>query len=347
MTQSPCTKGQQEIRSLKTHNLNEGVLVRSDNGEFLAVGSGDGSVKLLRVRGLTKPSVFWHEAHVRGIDFLPGGRRLVAASGDGALRIWDIESGESQRLADATGQEIMTISAQRRGNLIAAAGAAPRVALWDGQSGQVIHEIDVPPGGIAVVAFSSSGRQLAVATRLGRGFLYESGDWTKPRLVIGKREAAVHTLAFSADDRDVVVGYEDGEVHFIDAANGTRRDRSVHVSTIPLALAFCESGNLLAIGTDAGEIYLYDLVSERMRSIIKGHTGRINALATLPGGTTLVSGGRDRELRLWDTASGELLTRLFGHRRQIFSIAVSPDGETIASGGLEGDIRIWRTRPTD
>lgn len=341
------TKEQREIRSLKTHNLTDGVLAASGNGKSLVVGSGDGSIKLLTVSGLTKPSVFWHEAHVRGVDFLSGGRRLVAASGDGALRIWNIDSGASQQLADATGREIMTISAQRRGNLIAAAGVAPCVILCDKESRQVIDEIDVPQSGIVVVAFSPSGRQLAVATRLGGSFLYESDDWTKPRLEIAKREAALHALAFSADDRYIVVGYEDGEIQFIDAANAKRRDPSVHVSTIPLALAFCESGNLLAIGTDAGEIYLYDLVSQRMRSVIKGHTSRVNALATLPGGTTLVSGGRDRELRLWDTASGELITTLFGHRRQIFSIAVSPDGETIASAGLEGDIRIWRTRPTD
>ena len=336
---------QREVRSLMTHNLSDGLLARSENGESLVVGSGDGSIKLLRVSGLTKPSVFWHEAHVRRVAFLPGGRRLVAASGDGALRIWDVETGEPQHLADANGREIMTISAQCRDNLIAAAGVAPRVALWDCESGQVTHEIDVPQGGIRVVAFSSSGRQLAVATDLGGSFLYESHDWTRPRLEIAPREAAVQSLAFSSDDRDIVVGYEDGEVHFIDAADGTRRDQSIHVSAIPRALAFCESGNVLAIGTDVGEIYLYDLGLRRTRSIIKGHTSRINALAPLPGDTTLVSGGRDRELKLWDTASGELLTRLIGHRKQVFSIAVSPDGQTIASGGLEGDIRIWRTRP--
>jgi len=336
-----------EIHSRKTHNLADGVLARSDNGKFLAIGSGDGNVKLLRVRGLTRRSVFWHEAHVRGLAFLPGGRRLVAASGDGALRIWDIQSGKSQRLADATGQEIRAISAQPGGNLIAAAGAAPCVALWEGRSGKLVHEIDVPEGGVAAVAFSSSGRQLAVATRLGRSYLYESGEWAKPRLAIPKREAAVQALAFSPDDRDVVIAYDDGEILFFDAAKGTRRDRSAHAATIPVALACCESGHLLAIGTDTGEIYLYDVAAGRMRSIIKAHSSRINALATLPGGTTLVSGGRDRELRLWDTASGELLTRLLGHRRQIFSIAVSPDGETIASGGLEGDLRIWRTRPME
>ena len=340
------TNKQREIRHLKTHNLAGGVLARSEDGKSLVVGSRDGSIKLLRVDELTKPSVFWHEAHVRGVAFLPSGRRLVAASGDGALRVWDIETGESQHLADATGREIKTISAQRRGNLIAVASVAPRVALWDRESGQIVHEIDVPRGRIAVVAFSSSGRKLTVATELGGSFLYESDDWTRPRLEIAGRKAAVKSMAFSADDRLVVIGYEDGEVHFIDAANGTPRDHSIRVSAIPRALAFCESGNVLAIGTDAGEIYLYDSVAQRTRSIIKAHTGRINALATLPGGTTLVSGGLGRELRLWDTTSGELLTTLFGHRKQVFSIAVSPDGQTIVSGGLEGDIRIWRTRPS-
>ena len=294
-----------------------------------------------------KPCVLWHQAHVRDVDFLPDGRQLVAADGDGVLRIWNIESGESQSLTDPTGQEITTVSAQPGGNLIAAGALAPQVTLWDWQTGQAVQKIGIAEGGSAVVAFSSSGRQLAVATRLGGSLLYEQGDWTKPRLEIAKHEATVHALAFSPDERDVVIGYEDGEVHFIDAANGTRRDHSIHISAIPRALAFCESGNLLAIGTEEGEIYLHDLVSHRTRFVIKGHTSRVNALASLPNGTTLVSGGRDRELRLWDTASGESLTRLSGHHRQVFSIAVSPNGETIASGGLEGDIRIWRTRPTD
>jgi WD40 repeat protein len=333
-----------EIRSFRIHILAGGLLARSHNGKFLAIASGDGSIKILRVADLTRPNVFWHDAHVRGVDFLPDGTRVVAASGDGAMRIWDIQTGESQLLADASGRQITTISAQRQGHLIAVAGVAPRVALWDWQSGKLVHEIGVAEGRIAAVAFSASGRQLAVGTRLGGSFVYESEDWTKPRFEVPAREAGVCALAFSADDRHIAIGYEDGAVHLIDPASGARRGQSADVATIPLALAFCESGNLLAIGTDAGEIHLYDVAARRTRQIIKAHTSRINALATLPGGTTLVSGGRDKELRLWDIASGELLTTLFGHRRQVFSIAVSPDGQTIASGGLEGDVRIWSAR---
>jgi WD40 repeat protein/serine/threonine protein kinase len=339
------TKEQRVIRKLKTHYLSDGVLARSDNGKLLVVGSGDGSVKVLTVSSVKRPNIFWHDQAVRGVAFLPGGTRLVAASVDGALRIWDTRSGESQPLADAHGQGITTMSIQPGGNLIATAGVDPRVALWDTESGKAIREVDVRQGEISVVAFSSSGQRLAVATRYGEAFLYDAADWTEPPLEIPQREAAVQALAFSPDDRDVVVGYEDGEVLVIDAENGTPRGRSIPVSAIPRALAFCKSGQLLAIGTDAGEIHLYNLASQQTRSVIKAHTSRINALAVLPDGTTVVSGGRDKELKLSDTRSGEVLTSLYGHLRQVFSLAVSADGETIASGGLEGDIRIWSARP--
>jgi WD40 repeat protein len=331
-----------EIRKLKTHNLTDGVLARSGNGGFLAIGSGDGSVKLLQVEGLIRPNTFWHDTHVRAVGFLPNDKRLVAADGNGAVRLWNIETGRSQDLASGPSAEITTLSVHPEGRLIAAAGVAPHVALWDVVSGQRLYEIRLAEGGIAAVAFSFSGRQLAIATRHGGSFLYESEDWSKPKWKAAGSEAALHSIAFSPDDRKIVVGYEDGIIHFLDTGDGTQRNPSLHVPAIPLAIIFCGSGNSLAIGTDSGEIYLYDLATGRAPTVIKAHTSRVNSLAVFPGGATLVSGGRDKELRLWDTASGELLTSLFGHVRQVFSISVSSDGQTIASGGLEGDIRIWQ-----
>ncbi len=336
-----------EVRKLKTHNLTDGRLARSGDGGFLAVGSGDGSIKLVRADLVIQPNTFWHEQHVRAVDFLSDGRRLVAADGGGAVRIWDVEKGESLDLSDGPAGEIAAASVQRHGDLVAVADIGRKVYLWDGESGDFIQTIHVPESEIVDIAFSSSGRYLAVATRLGGCFVYESGDWNEPRLKIAGREIPLHALAFSPDDLSIVVSYEDGEVVFVSATDARPRPPSVHVPSIPLALAFCEAGGLLAIGTDSGEIHLYDLQSQNTRSIIKGHTSRVNTLATLPDGMTLVSGGRDKELKLWDTSSGELLTTLSGHVRQVFSISVSPDGQTIASGGLEGDIRVWRSQPGD
>jgi WD40 repeat protein len=118
----------------------------------------------------------------------------------------------------------------------------------------------------------------------------------------------------------------------------------IPVESVPLALAWCEDGDVLAIGTSTNELQLWDVATQSRRATIKAHTSRINALSVFPDGTTLASGGRDRRLQLWDTKSGERLTTLRGHSRQFFSLDVSPDGKTVASGGLAGDVRVWRSQ---
>lgn len=342
-----------EYRSLATHHLAGSVLARSGNGERLAVGSSDASIKVLDASELTRPSVFWHDEAVRSLAFLPDGKHLVAASNDGALIVWDITSGK-QRSAIATGDRITSMSAQTSGELVATAGLSGsskslRVSLWDTKSGKIVDQVLQSQFRI-VISFSSTGQQLAIANLsdpdegTGKILVFDSKDWGKPRFETEEHEGIANALAFSPDDRYIVVGYDNGKVRFIDVSTGVARDHSIHMPTIPRTFAFCEAGTLLAIGTETGEIHLWDVKAQTERNIIKGHTSRINALASLPNGTTIVSCGRDRELKLWDTVSGELLTTLCGHGRQIFCIAVSPSGDTIASGGLEGDIRIWRTR---
>ncbi len=342
-----------EYRTLATHHLAGNALARSGNGERLAVGSSDASIKVLDVSELTRPSVFWHDDAVRSLAFHPDGEHLVAASNDGALIIWDVTNGR-QHSAIATGDRITSMTAQTSGELVATAGligsSKPhRVSLWDTESGKIVDQILESQFRITI-AFSSSGQQLAIATLTdsdegaGKILVFDSTDLSKPQSETGEYEGVVNALAYSPDDRYIVVGYDHGNVRLIDASTGVARDHSIQISTIPRAFTFCESGTVLAIGTETGEIHLWDVKAQTERNIIKGHTSRINALASLPNGTTIVSCGRDRELKLWDTVSGEVLTTLRGHGRQIFCIAVSPSGDTIASGGLDGDIRIWRTR---
>ena len=338
------TASLREIRMLKTHNLTDGVIARSENGDFLAIGSGDGSVKLLRVDFVIQPNTYWHDKHIRGVDFLSDGKRLVAADGGGTVRLWNIETGESQDLSRGPDGEVSAVSVRRQGDLIAVADIEDGVFLWSGEAVDFVSKIEVPDAKIVDLAFSGAGDQLIVVTRQGGVFSYRTNEWSHPTWQTSASEAAAEALAISPDGQNVAVSYDDSSISLLNAADGMQEIELLRVSAVSRVLAFCENGGLLAIGMDSGEIELYDLAANRTRSIIKGHTSRVNAMAILPDGTTLVSGGRDKALRLSDTTSGELLTAMSGHDRQIFSISVSPDGRTIASGGLEGDIRIWRSR---
>lgn len=334
--------GRRELAKVKTHNLSTGRLARSADGKWLAVGSGDGAVKLVRMRSAMRPNVYWHDDSVRAVAFLPEGNQLVAGDIQGNLKIWDFESAESLPLETLSNKPLTTLAIQPRGKLIAAGGGGSLCGLWDRESHKLVDKIDLGEHGVISLAFTPSGRRLALAVRDGPVLIYDVDDWKQPRLKIDQLEAPATAVVFSANERFLIAAHLNGQVNVFDASNGQLREHLLHLRTIPIAMCLCEQGRLLAVGTDAGEIHLWDLASNHSRHVFKGHSGRIASLAPFPKGHTLVSASRDRDLKLWDTASGEPITTLCGHDKQIFSVAVSPDGNTLASGGLLGEVRIWR-----
>jgi WD40 repeat protein/serine/threonine protein kinase len=332
-----------EFRGLNTHSLTFGSLARSANGKFLAIGSGDGSVTRIELDRLTTPAIMWHDSAVREMAFLPDGKRLVTACEKHGLRVWDIATGTSQPLDAESEHPGRRLSVQPDGTLVASVGGGQAVMVWDAATNKLAHELAVAPTGALAVVFSSSGKQLAVATRRGSVRAYETETW-KPQFDGPEREGRANALAYSPDDHLLAVAWDDKSIELLDPATGQAKEPAIELKVEPVALKFCPKQGVLAIGTSVGEILLWDLAQRRQRESIKGHTARINALATLPDGRTLISGGRDRQLKLWDLDSGELITSLSGHLRQVFAIAVSPDGNAIGSGGLEGDVRIWAAR---
>lgn len=334
------TARKQEIRSIDTHSLTAGQLARSANGKSLVIGSGDGSVKVVKLEGLAKPTILWHEEPVRDLEFLSGGTRLVATYDSDVPQIWNLETGESKPFAIGAGRTVKSVSVQPNGKLLAGGGSEPNVVLWDVDSLAVVRELPLPPTGARSVEFSTLGQRLAVATRRGPVHIYQASNWGQPPVEIAP-SGKVNALTFSADDRLLAIASENGSVELFEATNGALRESAIKLKSEPSSLQFCDAGRILAIGTTIGEIHLWETSSHRVRTVIKGHTARINVLATLPNSQTLVSAGRDRILKLWDVPSGELIVPLTGHHRQIFSLTVTSDGKTIASGSLEGDIRIW------
>ncbi len=334
------------IRELPSHFLRFGVLAQSANGKRLAVGSGDGTVKVLRIEDLLTPEILWHEDSVRDVAYLSDQAQLAALSNDGELRIWDTATGQSALLTSVpdAGRPLL----EAAGGRIAAcrvstpAGSPSTITIWDQSTRTLAREIVVATDGIAEVALAPDGRQLAVATQDGTILLYDLTSTANPRELM-LTGSPVTCLLYSSDGRELLAGGEDGTVQLIDAVRGVPRTDRLQFSDTPRSLALCEGGRLLAVGTDMGEIHLWDLASQQSRAVIKGHGGRVTALAVLPNGTTLVSAGRDYALRLWDTRSAEPMTALFGHDKQVFALTISPEGDTIASGGLEGDIRLWRS----
>lgn len=335
----------QELRHLATHGLTQGVLDFLPDGKSLCVGSGDGSIKLLDVPSLLKPTVFWHEADVRHVEFSKDGNTLLAADSGGTVTSWDLVAGTCYTFS-GDGERARVYAIQDSLAHIAVARDDGTVALWDGRTGEIVNSLRSPgSGAITVLEFSPNDRELSVGHRDGALNTFVIADPTESSCVARECEGGVNDLAYSPDGRFIIAAVSNNAVQQITTQSGKDTLWKIPLNSEPLAVTYCEQGETIAIGTSTGELQVWDVATRTRRTTVKAHTSRINVLSVFPNGTTLASGGRDRRLQLWDTTSGERLTTLRGHSRQFFSIAVSSDGKTMASGGLAGDVRVWRSQP--
>ncbi|TAD94417.1 MAG: hypothetical protein EAZ98_19490, partial [Oscillatoriales cyanobacterium] len=79
----------QEIRTLRGHSDYVNSVVISPDGQIIASGSGDNTIKLWNLKtGQEIRTLTGHSAKVNSVSFSPDGNTLVSGSNDGRIKIW-------------------------------------------------------------------------------------------------------------------------------------------------------------------------------------------------------------------------------------------------------------------
>jgi eukaryotic-like serine/threonine-protein kinase len=240
--------------------------------------------------------------------FSSDGRRILACSVDGALRLWGRESGRLIRRLDGREGRLLSVAFSPDGRRALSGGADQVVRLWDLDSGKLVREFPGHSEWIFNVAFSPDGR-LGYSTSGGPDAWHDGLD------------SAVRVW-------DLETG------HVIRKLEG-------HKGRV-FGLAVSPDGHKVLTGGDTSLI-LWDAQSGKSIRRIGGHTGLIGNATFLPGGgLRAVSGSFDRTIRLWDLESGQELHRFLGHPREVTWVAASPDGRRLLSSDYNGhELRLW------
>ena len=141
-------------------DLNRGVAF-SPNGTRLVTGSGccgrdpDGAPKIWDLATGSVLTRLEHRTDLWEVDWSPNGTAIATVGEDGAVRVWDPETGE-ERYAIPGGYIAVRFSPD--GSLLATAGQDLKV--WNSATGEEVLAFDGHAGLVVAVDFSSDGSQL-------------------------------------------------------------------------------------------------------------------------------------------------------------------------------------------
>ncbi len=105
-----------------------------------------------------------HGGVVASLLFLPDGKTLISAGGDGSIRLWDPATGKERRRLEAPfGAAVISLALSPDGKRLASGGDDGTVRLWDLADGQSVRVVHKQHYAVTSLAFSPGGTQLASA----------------------------------------------------------------------------------------------------------------------------------------------------------------------------------------
>jgi small GTP-binding protein len=308
------------LRSLEGHEKLVSSLAFDPQGETLASGSGDNTVKLWEVSsGQLLRTLKGHSGTVSRVTFDPSGRTVASASADRTVKRWMVSSGDLLDTLEGHQSSIRALAFDPENRSLATGGDDNTVKLWDARNGKLLLTLVSNSSHVYGVAFHPQGETLATVgsggmnlwkVRSGKLLQFEAPTGPSFSVAFDSRGA---TLAFASLEGTVMLcdvrGRKllrilEGHTDFVDC------------------VAFSADGRLLASRGGDQTIRLWSCETWETVAVIPEPTLQntvLSALAFHPTLPMLAAAGskpgapneeRSRRIHLWELDYDVLLGKL-------------------------------------
>jgi WD40 repeat protein len=287
------------------------------------------------------------------------GTRLIAASGDGSLTLWDLSRPDAAgakpqaslvtpkrniQAVDITGDGAFVLDV---GTVEAGDGTEKTVRLFHVQSDGSLQEksqirfLGQEPE--SAVFYRDDASQIVVVGGY-EAVLWDIGQPVPQRIRTFSAEGIPTAVRVSSDGRQVVTAHQDGAVKVWDAASGraVARLQTPPDATVPFACFSPDDGSVFTAGSD-GQVSVWQAESgEFVRQFCRHESGQaIYQIAISPDGKKLATASADGTASVWDLQTGERLAELTGHQGEVLAVAFHPKEQWLATAGADQTARVW------
>ncbi len=204
---------------LNEHNDEIWAVAFSPNGEKLASGGVDGTLKLSYITtsvSKRKSSILLEdESHsaIKVITFSPDGRILAVGRMDGTIAIWDVETRRVRNRYWNDSAEVTTLAFSPNNKILAFGTALSELMIWDVSRYKKLTSLEGHEGSIGAInalAFSPRGEVLASGGADRKVLLWDTETGRKISEL--SAENSVLSVIFTRDGQKLIVGDTGGEI---------------------------------------------------------------------------------------------------------------------------------------
>lgn len=278
-----------------------------------------------------------HQNAVFSVRHSSAGDRLLGASLDGRVCLWDL---------DKKGDPVVFPGVAAKAGHARWGTNEKRIYTTDSKAARVFalesreQEFAFEEHGSRVFEIAIQPKGSLVATGGADGFvrLWEPGEGQKSALRHGK---TVLGLAWTPDGGQLASAGIDGRIVLWDVDAGEMAF-AIQAHEQPISdIAMDPRGGDIYSASDDRTVARWDLGERRRLAQYEHHTDEVWALAITSNGGLVVSGGKDDTVVWFRPHDEQPIRRQKAHTKGVLDLHFSPDESQLASGGLDGRIRMW------
>jgi tetratricopeptide (TPR) repeat protein len=282
-----------------------------------------------------------HTKVVSAVAFFKDGRRIVTASKDKTLRIWDVEKrasvgGPFEGHCDS----VHSVAVSPDNRRIASGGRDRAIIIWNVDSKQMVFNPLVKhTDRVWSVSFSPDGKKLASGSRDKTVVIWDAETGAVLSRLRGL--GGVSSVAFSPDGLKLASGTK--FTIWVWSTNNTKLLLKVDAHRLMVrGVVWSPDSQQIVSTSEDGTVKFWDSSNgTQIGQPCIGHTYYINSLAISLDGFFIATASLDNTVRLWSTKSHKQIGQALEHTTRVSRVAISPNGELLASGDCDGNIQLW------
>jgi WD40 repeat protein len=279
-----------------------------------------------------------HEKTVAAVAVFLDGCRMVTASFDKTLHLWDLKDGVPLKKMEGHSGRVKALGVSGDMRWIASGDDKGELIAWDGDTGEPLTQaIKVHSEKVWSLDFSPDGTVLATGSWDKTTKLWCTKTWQVQGDSINCGRG-VDCVRFSPSSELLAIATWDIQIWHLRTRKCLVKLGSLvgpHIS-----LSWTPDGTRLLSGDDT-TVWEWDTLTwQQIGDPWSGHTEVVRVLAVNSSGTLVASASDDNHIYLWQLSDRRIIA-IFKHFDEVYCVTFSADGKYIFSGGRDMKISEW------